>query len=124
MNYRETGLVRKRKKEIDYRYPEALEGRFPGNVLSDNNDEIKKHFPVSKMNDINASQFFFSRRVLTGGTRGFEKNYDERSMDGFVENTHPTIKPINVMAHIINLLTPDLGIVLDPFQLISSIEPN
>ena len=32
------------------------------------------------------------------------------------KNTHPTIKPINLMAYLCRLITPPNGTVLDPFM--------
>ena len=35
---------------------------------------------------------------------------------GTAKNTHPTVKPINLMAYLCRLVTPPNGIVLDPFM--------
>ena len=32
------------------------------------------------------------------------------------KNTHPTLKPINLMTYLCRLITPEGGIVLDPFM--------
>lgn len=39
----------------------------------------------------------------------------ERSMNGRVNNTHPTVKPIGLMYQLLELVLPPGGIVLDPF---------
>src|SRR5690606_21827203 len=39
----------------------------------------------------------------------------ERSMNGRVNNTHPTVKPIRLMYQLLELVLPPGGIVLDPF---------
>ena len=31
-------------------------------------------------------------------------------------NTHPTVKPIKLMSYLVNLITPEKGVVLDPFM--------
>jgi DNA modification methylase len=39
----------------------------------------------------------------------------ETTLDGQVENSHPTKKPINLMSWLVKLVCPPKGIVLDPF---------
>lgn len=91
-----------------------------------------------------ASRFFYCPKVSKAernmGLDGFEekdiKNFRHNSKDenGDIwrvdengnkttkidlmksKNTHPTIKPINLMTYLIRLITPTNGIVLDPFM--------
>jgi site-specific DNA-methyltransferase (adenine-specific) len=84
-----------------------------------------------------ASRFFYcpkaSKKDRNEGLDGFE---DKESKTQFVQdsnegrnmsakyqalrparkNTHPTVKPINLMAYLCRLITPEGGIVLDPFM--------
>ena len=39
----------------------------------------------------------------------------DRSSNGTIKNTHPTVKSRHLMKYLITLITPDNGIVLDPF---------
>jgi len=48
-------------------------------------------------------------RVQESGT--LEERYNLKS-----KNNHPTVKPINLMAYLCRLITPEGGIVLDPFM--------
>jgi len=40
---------------------------------------------------------------------------NDRSSNGEIKNTHPTVKSRHLMKYLITLITPDNGIVLDPF---------
>jgi len=66
-------------------------GRFPSNVIGEIADYQK---------------YFYCPKV---GRR-------ERHMEGQVENNHPTVKPIELMKYLIQLITPPGGTVLDPFS--------
>jgi site-specific DNA-methyltransferase (adenine-specific) len=52
-----------------------------------------------------AARFFYCAKA----------NRKERTMDGKVDNKHPTVKPISLMQWLCRLITPPNGIVLDPF---------
>lgn len=53
-----------------------------------------------------ASRFFYVAKA----TRA------ERTHNRFVENAHPTVKPLALMSWLIRLITPPGGVVLDPFM--------
>jgi site-specific DNA-methyltransferase (adenine-specific) len=78
-----------------------------------------------------ASRFFYQAKVSKAernmGLDGFEeKIYDLNRVQesGTLEerynlkskNNHPTVKPINLMAYLCRLITPEGGVVLDPFM--------
>lgn len=78
-----------------------------------------------------ASRFFYQAKVSKAernmGLDGFEeKKYDLNRVQesGTLEerynlkskNNHPTVKPINLMTYLCRLITPEGGIVLDPFM--------
>jgi site-specific DNA-methyltransferase (adenine-specific) len=80
-----------------------------------------------------ASRFFYQAKVSKAernmGLDGFEDKIIEGRDEGQDErnvaykprpvsqkNTHPTVKPINLMAYLCRLITPEGGIVLDPFM--------
>jgi site-specific DNA-methyltransferase (adenine-specific) len=55
----------------------------------------------------------------TGGTSRFfytaKASRADRNAGGMAENTHPTVKPTDLMRWLVRLVTPPGGIVLDPF---------
>jgi site-specific DNA-methyltransferase (adenine-specific) len=80
-----------------------------------------------------ASRFFYQAKVSKAernmGLDGFEDKVIEGRDEGQDErnvaykprpvsqkNTHPTVKPINLMAYLCRLITPEGGVVLDPFM--------
>ena len=74
--------------------------RGPGNVIHDGSGEVVQslirhsELAVSSLNEINAPFFYVSRPA------GREKQ----------GNTHPTLKPITLMRHLVRLVTPPGGI--------------
>ena len=113
----------------------SLDGRFPANVMHDGSKEVVSGFPntgqgggkpysyagreydnkdtsmfngdkpqaPSNYNDAgSAARFFYCPKV----------SKSERGND----NTHPTVKPQELMKYLCRLVTPKGGIVLDPFM--------
>jgi len=74
------------------------EGRFPANVIHDGSEEVMEEF--AKYGD--HSRFFYCPKV----------SKSERGED----NTHPTVKPQELMKYLCRLVTPKAGTVLDPFM--------
>ena len=70
-------------------------GRWPSNVIHDGSDEV-----TSKLGK--ASRFFYCPKPS-------KKERGEA-------NNHPTVKPLELMAYLVQLVTPPGGIVLDPFM--------
>lgn len=77
-------------------------GRWPANVLHDGSEEVMRNFPFD----------------MHGGRRGATRifytakaNEDERA-----GADHPTVKPLDLMAWLVKLITPPGGTVLDPFS--------
>jgi site-specific DNA-methyltransferase (adenine-specific) len=125
--------------EFGSRYPQAGRvagktvppGRWPANLIHDGSDEVVGLFPqtVGKIGIIgntggnnriygklgrqedrqpgttdtgSAARFFYTAKA----------SRDDRS-DG---NTHPTVKPTDLMRYLCRLVTPPGGVVLDPFM--------
>ena len=113
----------------------SLDGRFPANVMHDGSEEVLSGFPntgqgggkpysyagreydnkdtsmfngdkpqaPSNYNDMGtAARFFYCPKV----------SKSERGED----NTHPTVKPQELMKYLCRLVTPKGGTVLDPFM--------
>lgn len=109
----------------------AGKGRWPANVLHDGSDEVIAAFPESdgqsaavsgrepssKTNSVygqfngrpptqprgdlgSAARFFYSAKADSGDRLG---------------SKHPTVKPVDLMAYLVRLITPPGGLVLDPF---------
>ena len=70
-------------------------GRWPANLIHDGSDEVTELTG-------DAARFFYCAKA----------NKKDRE-DG---NTHPTVKPTDLMAYLCRLVTPPEGIVLDPFM--------
>ena len=70
-------------------------GRWPANLIHDGSDE-----PTEMLGD--ADRFFYCAKTS-------RKDRGEA-------NTHPTVKPTDLMAYLCRLVTPPGGVVLDPFM--------
>ena len=77
-------------------------GRFPANLIHDGSDEVTDLLPLDKSKQSYARFFYCAKANNT------DKN------DGAV-NTHPTVKPTELMRYLVRLVTPPNGTVLDPF---------
>jgi site-specific DNA-methyltransferase (adenine-specific) len=110
----------------------SSDGRFPANLIHDGSEEVLEHFPYTKSGlmkqhitggEYNVYGKMYPRDVETHGDEGSAARFfycaktspKERNLGG-VENKHPTVKPISLMQHLIKLITPKGGIVLDPFM--------
>jgi site-specific DNA-methyltransferase (adenine-specific) len=108
------------------------EGRYPANLLHDGSEQAQSVFPDSSERFFNAfpvepeAVYYHSKastkdRVFqcsicgehgVGIKPGCEciDNHGNRKLRG-----HPTVKPIGLMRHLVRLVTPPGGTVLDPF---------
>jgi len=73
-------------------------GRFPSNVMHDGSSVVEDVFP-----DVSLRYFY------TAKTNQAERNAG-------ANNTHPTVKPVELMRYLVRLVTPKAGLVLDPFM--------
>ena len=106
-------------------YSERVEtaGRWPANLIHDGSDEV-----TDLLND--SARFFYcakaSKKDRDEGLESFSeaKTNDGRKVDAdnayqrgatLRKNTHPTVKPTDLMRYLCRLVTPKGGIVLDPF---------
>lgn len=112
-------------------------GRWPANLIHDGSDEVQSIFPDTKSfkskdnykgiksednifkgtltnsgqkyNDSgNASRYFYCAKV--------NKKDRNDGLDENQKNHHPTVKPTDLMAYLVKLITPKGGTVLDPFN--------
>ena len=105
------------------------EGRWPANLIHDGSDEVLAAFPQAPGQLADASSFFYcakaSKRDRNEGLDGFTPTTtdgraiaaDNAYQRGKTEraNTHPTVKPTDLMRYLCRLVTPPGGTVLDPF---------
>lgn len=105
------------------------QGRWPANLIHDGSDEVVENFPDAgstnfaampgqRRSATNAARFFYCAKA-SAADRGFRPPCDlplfGEHDPGFV-NTHPTVKPIELMKYLLSLVqTPTGGVVLDPF---------
>lgn len=83
------------------------EGRFPANFIHDGSQMVLDIFPDNGTKS--SSRFFYCPKAS-------RKERDERLQGADIKNTHPTVKPIELMRYLCRLITPPNGVVLDPFM--------
>jgi DNA modification methylase len=108
------------------------EGRWPANLIHSGEDEVVGLFPKNVKGQVGRSKTQGGHRFIEGDTESVQKfdqgttdtgsaarffytakaSRDDRN-DG---NTHPTVKPTDLMRYLCRLVTPPGGIVLDPFM--------
>lgn len=100
--------------------------------IGTDNNKVKNLIEVDKkFNSGGASRFFYQAKVSKKerniGLEGFEEVGEKEGgrIDGKGgmatwktkrKNTHPTVKPVALMTYLCRLVTPEGGIVLDPFM--------
>jgi site-specific DNA-methyltransferase (adenine-specific) len=112
-----------------------IDGRFPANVIHDGSEEVVSLFPNTKSGKMTSNH----NRHTDGSPNGiygkFDVNHplsetygDEGSAARFFYcakaskkdrgegNTHPTVKPTELMKYLCKLITPKNGVILDPFM--------
>ncbi len=109
-------------------------GRWPANLIHDGSDEVLAAFPESdgqagavrgtepsKTGDANCYGTFRRVKSLqprgdTGSAARFFYCAKASPSDRGPDNTHPTVKPTDLMRYLCRLVTPPGGVVLDPFM--------
>lgn len=105
-------------------------GRWPANLIHDGSDEVVGLFPANAGGG-------FGKRGGRESTEGYRMHHDVGQAVGFGDtgsaarffycakaskrdrgegNTHPTVKPTDLMRYLCRLVTPPGGVVLDPFM--------
>lgn len=97
---------------LDEQSGERPGGNFPlGGKVSHDKDTAYGNYGGSlgearAMGDTGgASRFFYTAKA----------SRQDRNVGGLADNTHPTVKPTDLMRWLIRLVTPPGGIILDPF---------
>jgi site-specific DNA-methyltransferase (adenine-specific) len=106
----------------------STSGRWPANLIHDGSEEVVAGFPETKTGrgDRRGERSIFGGDGDSEQMRSFEANsgsaarffYTAKASkaDRGEGNTHPTVKPLDLMAYLCRLVTPPGGIVLDPFM--------
>lgn len=74
-------------------------GRFPANIMHDGSDAVLGIFPMTS--EGSAARYFYCAKAS--------------KRDRGEGNSHPTVKPTELMRYLVRLVTPPNGTVLDPF---------
>jgi len=102
-------------------------GRFPANVMHDGSDVISDEM-IGYGDGGSASRYFYcpkvSRKERDGGLDDMKDGKPVRWNKAGewtddttpAKNTHPTVKPVELMKYLCRLVTPEGGTVLDPFM--------
>lgn len=87
-------------------------GRWPANVIHDGSDEVMGLFPATKSrtNEGSAARFFYCAKANKA-----EREIQSPSTAESITNIHPTVKPLELMKHLLRLVSTEEGIILDPF---------
>jgi len=114
-----------REKRVERKNPP---GRWPANLIHDGSSDVTELFPGEA--EKSAARFFYcpkaSKRDRDDGLEGFEqrnnmrvnapRKSEEAKHAAVLTNTHPTVKPTDLMRYLCRLVTPPGGLVLDPFM--------
>jgi DNA modification methylase len=113
--------------------PERV-GRWPANLIHDGSDEVVGLFPAGRSSGVYSAVDHHEGGNVQGVTNFAGKGtpatmYDDTGSaarffycakaskaDRNEGNTHPTVKPTDLMRYLCRLVTPPGGIVLDPFM--------
>ena len=118
-------------------------GRYPANVIHDGSEEVLKMFPQTKSGKLTSEKVSRTTKIAYNGgwkktddservwgndfgsaarffycpkTSAAEREESVTSNGGDRNNTHPTVKPVELMRYLCRLITPKGGTVLDPFM--------
>jgi len=104
-------------------------GRWPANLIHDGSDEVVGLFPVTNSGALNRANITAENGIYGKAPKERTGEYapDPGSAARFFYTakatkaerqgvTHPTIKPLDLMAYLCRLVTPPGGTVLDPFM--------
>jgi len=109
--------------------PDSSLGRWPANVIHDGSEEVLAGFPEphgagaegydKERGEYDASSYHISgsRMFRIGDTGSAARFFYTAKADAEdrLGSRHPTVKPVDLMAYLIKLVTPPGGTVLDPF---------
>ena len=100
---------------------EVPTGRWPANFIHDgvfDDADWGKYFYVPKVNkkDRNEGLDGFEEKLKSNDGRDKTNDTAYQRGNAVSKNSHPTVKPTELMHYLIRMVTPTGGIVLDPFM--------
>jgi len=103
-------------------------GRWPANVIHDGSEEVLRGFPETESGALNTGKITAPNKIFgarphelagefapNGGSAARFFYTAKADASDRLESKHPTVKPVDLMAYLIKLVTPPGGVVLDPF---------
>ena len=111
--------------------PSGAQGRWPANLIHDGSQLVLDLFPETKSGALNQASVKANNRVYgqhdgyanpkqygadTGSAARFFYCAKTAKKDRGEGNTHPTVKPTDLMRYLCRLVTQPGGVVLDPFM--------
>jgi len=124
---KQSASIGKESRDGTNRYqPDKLTGRWPANVIHDGSDDVVAAFPDSDVGSGSGSGSggiwspstgFPAGRTYGDGRGSAARFFYSAKADAVdrLESKHPTVKPVDLIAYLIRLITPPGGTVLDPF---------
>lgn len=124
------GFMTSNGGKIECQRPEALEkGRFPANAITTDDDAFYSQYLNVTPREVCKKASKADRNAdWTGAEIALEPKFTRTMGDGigarphneaqptaYNRNSHPTVKPTDLMAWLVRLVTPPGGTVLDPF---------
>lgn len=110
-------------------------GRWPANLIHDGSEAVRAAFPDAKGQQGDLRSHCNSRQSANGIFGGMQPALDHSArietdqnaarffycaktskIDRGHDNSHPTVKPTDLMAYLLRLVTPPGGTALDPFM--------
>lgn len=104
------------------RIERSAEGRWPKNAIlaEETEEEWAKYFYCSKAQKRDRDEGLESLPDKEKFSALNTHNGTDERFDGaptpIAKNTHPTVKPTDLMRYLCNLITPPEGVILDPFM--------
>lgn len=124
------GMVQQHLTAQDYASGSGGKGRWPANFIHDGSEEVVRLFPETASGSIalhhqrtsTKTKHSFGERAAppeeTFGDAGSAARFfycAKADKDDRLKSKHPTVKPIDLMAYLVRLVTQPGGTVLDPF---------
>ncbi len=107
-------LLNEQTAEMRASKPSKAGSRFNANKSWLGNNEIGDKYSDGN-GSANASRFFLNLEPEAPFVYQPKASRSDRTIGGKVENTHITVKPVNLMSFLVRLVTPADGVCLDPF---------
>ena len=106
-------------------YTQERKGRWPANLIHDGSDEVVDGFPQD--GESSAARFFYCAKAdgedrdfgmvgCAAYVAGVGALRDGKRQSEPRRNTHPTVKPNDLMRYLIKLIAPKDALILDPFM--------